>query len=609
MSMSYSVERTTQSTIQPRNINIRKSHESKSYSSSSSSQSRSAGGGGAGGGMSLRMAVAALGGGGGSISGAVREVAANPTAVIAQREREKRDLQELNDRFASYIERVRFLEADNKRLQSIIDVLKVKFEKLEETLKEMYEAELEQARKTIDETTKAKAEVELKVARLEEELADYRRRYEDEAREHAITKANIPKLEKAISERDAQIDFLTKNVDALERELARLKGEIARLQRDLSDAKTAADAEIVARIELESMVQSKDDEINFLKNMYEEKIRQLMDLNFDSEDYRAMFSNELALALRDIRAEYDAILEAQKGADNDSWYKAKFNEMMMTSQRSGNELAGAKDEVKKARAKYAELQKEIMALRAHNAALEERIAALEAELDEQAKLHRLAIDERDAEIEKLRAQLAAQILELKELMDSKLALDAEIATYRRLLQGEESRLKEHLAGGGAAGGGGGGMVMQSSSSSASASAGGASQQVTVTRSEMSAKTTYQRSAKGPISITECSPDGKFLVLENTNKSKDQNLDGWLIRRKVDNTPEMIFNFPKGFVLKSGKAVKVWARAGGGVHKPPEEIVWNEAENWGVGSNIVTTLYSDKQEEKATHIQKTIYETA
>merc|ERR1719383_1261234 len=31
------------------------------------------------------------------------------------------------------------------------------------------------------------------------------------------------------------------------------------------------------------MVQSKDDEINFLKNMYEEKIRQLMDLNFDSE--------------------------------------------------------------------------------------------------------------------------------------------------------------------------------------------------------------------------------------------------------------------------------------------------------------------------------------
>merc|ERR1719167_2180520 len=435
------------------------------------------GGGGGGCGMSLRMAVAALGGGsmGGGISGAVREVASNPTAVIAQREKEKRDLQELNDRFASYIERVRFLEADNKRLQSIIDTLKVKFEQLEVTLKEMYEAELAAARKTIDETTKAEAEVELRVARLEEELADYKNKYEVEVREHLITKERVPTLEKGISERDAQIEFLTKTVDSQERELAKIKGDLARCQRDLRDAKTGADAEIVARIELESIVQTKDDEINFLKNMYEEKIRQLMDINFDSEDWRTMFSNELALALRDIRAEYDAILEAQKGADTDSWYKAKFNEMLATSQRSGNELVESKEEVKRARAKYQELQMEISRLRGENAQLLERIAALEAELDALNKSHALALDDAQAEIEKLRAQLAAQILELKELMDSKLALDAEIATYRRLLQGEESRLKEHLAGGGAAGGGG--MVMQSSSSSASASAGGASQQV------------------------------------------------------------------------------------------------------------------------------------
>ena len=57
--------------------------------------------------------------------------------------------------------------------------------------------------------------------------------------------------------------------------MAKIKGDLARCQRDLRDAKTGADAEIVARIELESIVQTKDDEINFLKNMYEEKIRQV----------------------------------------------------------------------------------------------------------------------------------------------------------------------------------------------------------------------------------------------------------------------------------------------------------------------------------------------
>ena len=56
-----------------------------------------------------------------------------------------------------------------------------------------------------------------------------------------------------------------------------------------------------------------------------------MDINFDSEDWRTMFSNELALALRDIRAEYDAILESQKGADTDSWYKVRHNTTLYQS--------------------------------------------------------------------------------------------------------------------------------------------------------------------------------------------------------------------------------------------------------------------------------------
>lgn len=36
------------------------------------------------------------------------------------------------------------------------------------------------------------------------------------------------------------------------------------------------------------------------------------------------------------------------------------------------------------------------------------------------------------------------------------------------------------------------------------------------KGEISAKTTYQKSAKGPISVSECSQDGKFIVVDNTN---------------------------------------------------------------------------------------------
>jgi len=37
------------------------------------------------------------------------------------------------------------------------------------------------------------------------------------------------------------------------------------------------------------------------------------------------------------------------------------------------------------------------------------------------------------------------------------------------------------------------------------------------RGEMSAKTTYQRAAKGSIAVSECPPDGKFIRLENTGR--------------------------------------------------------------------------------------------
>lgn len=35
------------------------------------------------------------------------------------------------------------------------------------------------------------------------------------------------------------------------------------------------------------------------------------------------------------------------------------------------------------------------------------------------------------------------------------------------------------------------------------------------KGEVSAKTTYQRTSKGPLSIPEVNPEGKFVVIENS----------------------------------------------------------------------------------------------
>ena len=46
-------------------------------------------------------------------------------SVKQSREKEKKDMQDLNERFASYIEKVRFLEAQNRRLADELEKLKV----------------------------------------------------------------------------------------------------------------------------------------------------------------------------------------------------------------------------------------------------------------------------------------------------------------------------------------------------------------------------------------------------------------------------------------------------------------------------------------------------
>jgi intermediate filament protein if len=400
------------------------SSASQSRASSSSSMSN------------LKMQMISMGSG----AGVSKVLAVDPQAVVLSREKEKIALQDLNDRFAAYIERVRFLEADNKRLQSIITELTLKFDQLDAALRAIYEDEMRAARTTIDKTTALKAAAELRANNAETKLVELMALYQAEVEAHSITKETLPKLEKMISERDAQIDFLTKNMTALEKEVQRIKLQGMTLQQELMLAKQAADGEIIARVELESLAQTREDELVFMKAMYEEKIKSLLALDLGSDAFKAAFSNELALALRDIRNEYETIMEATRTQDTDAWYRAKFTEVMSVTQRQTGELTLAKQEVSNWRNKYQALSGDYSAMQAMISGLEGRINALTADLAAAEASYETMVNDKDDIIKGLNARMMELFSSIQNLTDLKLALDAEIATYRRLLQAEDSRL-------------------------------------------------------------------------------------------------------------------------------------------------------------------------
>jgi intermediate filament protein if len=236
------------------------------------------------------------------------------------------------------------------------------------------------------------------------------------------------------------------------------------------------------------------------------------------------------------------------------------------------------------------------------------------------------------EIAKLRAEMEAILKELQTIMDTKLGLELEIAAYRKLLEGEESRqglrqiveslasTQEHRMEQSASYSSYGAHSSSSSSAAHSASLAGAlggaygsssgggggldasSRVSQVMKGEMSAKTTYQRSAKGPISISECAQDGKFVAIENTGR-KEENLDGFKIRRNIDGIDKA--DFPLDYITVQPMAkIKIWAAGARPPNAPPTDLEFND--HWGTGSSIKTTLVNQLGEDRATHVQKTVY---
>jgi intermediate filament protein if len=96
--------------------------------------------------------------------------------VKNDREKEKKDMQDLNERLGGYIEKVRFLEAQNRKLVDELDKLKQKWGKETGAIKAMYQAELDEARKLLDEAEKEKARLEIRCASLEEQIEELRRK-------------------------------------------------------------------------------------------------------------------------------------------------------------------------------------------------------------------------------------------------------------------------------------------------------------------------------------------------------------------------------------------------------------------------------------------------
>ncbi|XP_060978455.1 keratin, type I cytoskeletal 18 [Dama dama] len=367
----------------------------------SSAASVYAGAGGSGSRISVSRSTSVRGGWG---SGNLGAGMAGGLVGVGGIQGEKETMQDLNDRLASYLEKVRSLEADNRRLESKI---REHLEKKGPQVRDWghYLKIIEDLRVQIFANSVDNARVVLQIDNARLAADDFRVKYETELAMHQSVESDIHGLRKVIDDTN------------------------------------------VTRLQLETEIEALKEELLFMKKNHEEEVKGLQNQIANSGltvELDAPKPQDLSKIMADIRAQYDEL--AQKNREElDKYWSQQIEESttVVTSQTA--EIGAAEMTLTELRRTVQSLEIDLDSMRNLKASLENSLREVETRYAMQMEQLNGVLLHLESELAQTRAEGQRQTQEYEALLNVKVKLEAEINTYRRLLEdGEDFSLGDAL---------------------------------------------------------------------------------------------------------------------------------------------------------------------